>query len=223
MFPQVAPWIIEQSATGSVGPRLGNRHPWYAPHGCFPCDGDDAWVVIAVTGDAEWRSLCEAIERSDLYSDPALATVTGRRAAEDELEAAIAAWTRGRSADEAMEALQAKGVAAGVARGFNELMFYEPHLVARGFWQEVDRPYLERHLQSSAAFREEGEAYPIRFPAPTLGQSTREVLTRILGLTTAELDRLEAEQVIGEEPIAISVRRPRTAALLHEAAAAAEG
>jgi crotonobetainyl-CoA:carnitine CoA-transferase CaiB-like acyl-CoA transferase len=106
-----------------------------------------------------------------------------------------------------------------VARGFNELMFYEPHLMERGFWQEVDRPFLERHLQPSAAFREEGQPYPIRNAAPTLGQSTREVLTRILGLTAAELDRLEAERVIGETPIPLAQRRPRSAALLHAAAA----
>src|SRR5208282_1977518 len=122
--------------------------------------------------------------------------VEGRRAAEDKLEAAIAAWTRLHSPDEAMEALQAKGVAAGAARGFHELMLYEPQLTARGYWQDVPRPHLEWTMLPSPAFREDGEAYPIRFPAPTLGQSTREVLSRILGLSEAEMDRLEAAAVI---------------------------
>ena len=36
MLPLVAPWIIEQSIAGHVGPRLGNRHPEHVPHGCFP-------------------------------------------------------------------------------------------------------------------------------------------------------------------------------------------
>jgi crotonobetainyl-CoA:carnitine CoA-transferase CaiB-like acyl-CoA transferase len=52
ILPLVAPWIIEQSITGAVAPRLGNRHPVFVPHGCFGCAGDDGWVVIAVTGDA---------------------------------------------------------------------------------------------------------------------------------------------------------------------------
>ena len=45
------------------------------------------------------------------------------------------------------------------------------------------------------------------------------MLSRILGVTDAELDRLEAAAIIGETPIPISQRRPRSSALLHEAAA----
>ena len=219
LFPLAAPWMIEQSVTGSVGERLGARHPTYVPHGCFACDGHDAWVVIAVTDDDAWRALCGVIERADLAADPALATAAGRRAVEDALEAAIGAWTKTRSPDEAMEALQAAGVAAGAARGLAELLLYEPQLTARGFWQEVERPHTEWLQQPSPVFREDGRAYPVRRPAPTLGQSSREVLSRLLGLTGAELDRLEAAGVIGEVPIPAHQRRPRSSALLHEAAA----
>ena len=45
---------------GAVPPRLGNRHPRQAPHGCYPCRGDDAWVAIAVDSDDEWRALTRA-------------------------------------------------------------------------------------------------------------------------------------------------------------------
>jgi crotonobetainyl-CoA:carnitine CoA-transferase CaiB-like acyl-CoA transferase len=220
MLPLVGPWIVEQAATGKVGPRLGNRHPAFVPHGCFPCDGVDAWVVIAVTDDTAWWQLCQAIGRGDLADEPALATAAGRRAAEYRLEAAIADWTRQRSPDEAMEALQAAGVAAGAARGFHEVLLYEPHLTARGHWQDVPRPHLDYTQQPSPVFREDGAPYPIRRPAPTLGQATREVLSRILGLDTAALDRLEAAQVIGESPIPMAERRPRSSAVLHQQAAA---
>jgi crotonobetainyl-CoA:carnitine CoA-transferase CaiB-like acyl-CoA transferase len=223
LFPLVAPWLIEQSVTGRVSPRTGNRHPVYTPHGCFPCDGHDAWVVIAVTDDAAWRALCGVIGRTDLAGDPALATAAGRRAAEEQLEAAITVWTRERSPDEAMEALQAAGVAAGAARGLAEVVLFEPHLMARGYWQDVDRPHMEWSQQPSPAFREDGRPYPIRLAAPTLGQSSREVLTRILGLSGAELDRLEAAGVIGEAPIPAGQRKPRSSALIHAAAAQAAG
>ena len=66
LFPLVAPWLIEQVVTGKVGPRLGARHPQYVPHGVFPCDGDDAWIVVAVTDDKAWAALCAVIERPDL-------------------------------------------------------------------------------------------------------------------------------------------------------------
>ncbi|HLZ83327.1 MAG TPA: CoA transferase [Caulobacteraceae bacterium] len=223
LFPLAAPWVIEQSINGSVAPRRGNRHPWMAPHGCFRCSGDDAWVVVAVTGDEAWPALARTIGRADLAADPGLASAEGRRAREDELEAAIEAWTSGRSPDEAMVALQAQGVAAGAVRGLREVMETEPQLTARGFWQRIDRPFLGPHLQSSPVFREEGRPYPIRTPAPTLGQSTREVLTCVLGLSPAELDRLEATRIIGEAPVPMSERAPRSAALLREAEKAAVG
>ena len=218
LFPLIAPWLIEQAVTGATPPRTGNRHPHFVPHGCFPCEGDDAWVVIAVTDDAAWRALCGAIGRADLAADAGLATAAGRRAREDALEAAIAAWTRGRSPDAAMEALQAVGVAAGAARGLVEMVLYEPHLMARGYWQEVERPHMDFPQQPSPAFREEGRPYPIRRHAPTLGQSSREVLGRILGVGEAELDALEAAAIIGETPIPLSQRKPRSSALIHAAA-----
>ena len=37
---------------------VGNRHPVHAPHGASRCKGDDKWVAIAVTSDAEWPSRC---------------------------------------------------------------------------------------------------------------------------------------------------------------------
>jgi crotonobetainyl-CoA:carnitine CoA-transferase CaiB-like acyl-CoA transferase len=222
LFPLVAPWVIEQSTTGTTAPRRGNRHPWLAPHGCFRCAGEDAWVVVAVTSDEAWVALAQTIARPDLAADPSLATAQGRRAREDELEAAIEAWTSTRSPDEAMTRLQANGVAAGAVRGLREILASEPQLTARGYWQTVDRPHLGPHLQSSPVIREDGRPYAIRTPAPTLGQSTREVLSRLLGLSAADLDHLEEARIIGEKPVPMSARAPRSAAALREQARAAE-
>jgi crotonobetainyl-CoA:carnitine CoA-transferase CaiB-like acyl-CoA transferase len=221
LFPLVAPWVIEQSIKGEGGPRIGNRHPVHAPHGVFRCAGDDEWVLVAVTDDAAWRGLCAAMGRGDLAADASLATAQGRRDQQDRLEAAIGEWTLTRTPDEAMEALQARGVAAGAARAAWEVALADPHLLARGYWQEIDRAVLGPHIQPSPTFREEGEPYPIRFPAPTLGQYTREVLSRILGYTEGQLDALEAHAIIGEDPIPLSQRGPRSATLIHAAARAA--
>ena len=40
----------------------------------------------------------------------------------------------------------------------------------------------------------------IDWPAPTLGQQSREVLRELLGLSEQELDELEREGVTGTEP-----------------------
>ncbi|HEY1412753.1 MAG TPA: CoA transferase, partial [Rhodopila sp.] len=195
MLPLVAPALIEQSATGHIPPRTGNRHPRHVPQGCFRCAGNDAWVAVSITSDAMWRALCGAIGREDLAN----LTAEQRRTQQDELEALIATWTAGRTPDEAMAALQARGIAAGAVRTPLALT-EDPHLVARGFWRKLDRPFIGMHWQSSAAFREGPDAYPVRRVAPTLGQDNESILGGRLGLTRSDIDRLAASDVIGTIP-----------------------
>jgi crotonobetainyl-CoA:carnitine CoA-transferase CaiB-like acyl-CoA transferase len=195
MLPLVAPALIEQSATGRTPPRIGNRHTLYVPQGCFPCSGDDTWIAVSVTDDTMWQSLCAVLGRPDLAS----LTAAERRAQEDGLEQVIAAWTAGHGADEAMAALQAVGVAAGVVRTPMSLVD-DPHLKARGFWHRVDRLFIGMHWQSSAAFREGPDAYPIRRVAPTLGQDNETILRGRLGLSGEDMLRLAEADVIGTVP-----------------------
>jgi crotonobetainyl-CoA:carnitine CoA-transferase CaiB-like acyl-CoA transferase len=205
MFPLVAPWIIAQSALGTPGPRLGNRHPAQVPHGAFPCAGD-GWVAVAVTDDAAWGRLADLLGRADLAGLDAGA----RRGREDELEAILAAWTGGRDADAAMAALQGIGVAAGAVRWPTELR-QDPHLRARDFWQRQERAFLGTHDLPSAPFRPAGGApLPIRRAAPTLGQENAAVLSELLELSASEIAALEAEGIIGQDAIPVAGRKPRS-------------
>ena len=201
MVPLVASSLIEQSATGRVSDRLGNRHPTHVPHGCFQCSGKDSWLAIAVTSDAAWRGFAALLGRPDLADLDS----TARRAREDEIETIAAAWTARQDADAAMATLQGKGIAAGVARRPFHLLT-DPHLVARGFWHQVERPFIGTHYQTSAAFREGKNPYPPRRPAPTLGQDNDAILGGRLGLSRAALDGLAARGVIGTVP---NPRRPQ--------------
>jgi crotonobetainyl-CoA:carnitine CoA-transferase CaiB-like acyl-CoA transferase len=195
MLPLVAPALIEQSATGHVSARIGNRHRVHVPHGCFRCADDDAWLAVAVSNDAQWVAACNVLARPDL----ARLTTAQRRAREEELEALITAWTARHSAEDAMNLLQEAGVAAGVARLPFDLD-KDPHLVARGFWHRVVRPFIGPHWQSSAPWREGRDAYPIRRVAPTLGQDNAAILGGMLGLSTEDLERLAAADIIGTVP-----------------------
>ncbi|MGE4043775.1 MAG: CaiB/BaiF CoA transferase family protein [Acetobacteraceae bacterium] len=195
MLPLVAGPMIEQSALGHVSPRIGNRHPVYVPHGAFRCAGDDAWVVIAVRNDADWRALCQVLGRADLASLDAAA----RRSREDELETVITAWTGARDPDTAMETLQTAGVPAGAAR-LPLHLDRDPHLAARGFWHRVNRPFIGEHWQGSPAFREGATAPKPRLLAPTLGEHNAEILRGMLGLSEAEYARLAETEIIGTVP-----------------------
>jgi crotonobetainyl-CoA:carnitine CoA-transferase CaiB-like acyl-CoA transferase len=198
MLPLVAPSIIEQAATGNTSPRIGNRHPLFAPHGCFPCLGEDQWITLAVRSDSEWQALCRVMHRSDLAADPAFATAPGRREQEDRIEVAVRHWTATVRPDLAMVTLQDAGIPAGVARLPMDLPG-DPHLMQVGHWQPVVRPFMGPHLVPSVAYRESCSALPYKIEhlAPTLGQHNKEILGGLLGLSDREIEDLAAAGIIG--------------------------
>jgi crotonobetainyl-CoA:carnitine CoA-transferase CaiB-like acyl-CoA transferase len=198
MMPFAAPWIIAHSIDGKEPTKYGNRHPDFVPHGCFRCAGQDNWIVVAVSSDAMWPKLARLLGRADWAGDKTLKTAAARRNIESEIEVAIGAWTSAREPEAAMNALQAAGIAAGVARLPIELL-RDPQLHARGFIQEVDRAFIGKHPQPSMPFREGANPFPIRKPPPTLGQHNREILAGLLGLSDAEIEQLTRDGIIGTE------------------------
>ena len=198
LLPMAAPAIVEQSATGATSPRLGNRHARFVPQGCFPALGEDQWITISVRDDDEWQALCRAMRRPDLAADPQLKTAHGRRQHEDMIEAEIRKWTGIVRPDSAMVKLQAEGVPAGIAKLPMDLAA-DPHLWSVGHWQAVDKAFIGPHLIPLAAYREGDAETPakVRMLAPTLGRDNHDVLREVLGLTDAEIRRLEDTEVIG--------------------------
>ena len=47
--------LLDFAVNGRTEPRMGNQDPAMAPHGCYPCRGDDRWIAIAVADDVQWH------------------------------------------------------------------------------------------------------------------------------------------------------------------------
>lgn len=216
LLPMAAPSILEQSATGTTAPRIGNRHPHFVPQGCFPALGEDQWITISVRNDDDWQALCRAMRRPDLAADPQLKTAHGRRQHEDMIEAEVIKWTSIVRADSAMVKLQSLGVPAGIAKLPMDLA-HDPHLLAVGHWQPLDKVFVGPHLVPLNSYRE-GDAdkpAPVRSLAPTLGRDNHAVLREVLGLGEAELKALEEREVIGTVALP---PRPKNKAAAQDAA-----
>jgi len=193
MMQMVGPAMVAHSA-GRAPERSPFAHPDHVPSGVYPCRGDDQWIAVSVK-DESWTAFCTTIGRDDF------ATFTernARRTHADEINAALAAWTRAKTPDDAMAALQRAEIAAGVVRRPLDLID-DPHLLARNFWSVVERAYVGSHAQPAMAIREPSGAYPVRTPAPTLGEYNQPVLRDLLGLSDAEIDALERDGIIGSE------------------------
>ncbi|HET8880767.1 MAG TPA: CoA transferase [Solimonas sp.] len=137
---ETAAWLMGEQfiaaarAPASVAPR-GNRHAQFAPQGCYRCVGDDRWLTLTIRDDAEWSKLAARIGGSAL--DAAYATVDGRRAAHDALDALIDAWTASADAATLARELQRDGLAAGMVYTAADVVA-DAHLQARGWLQQVD-------------------------------------------------------------------------------------
>jgi crotonobetainyl-CoA:carnitine CoA-transferase CaiB-like acyl-CoA transferase len=191
--------LLALQLLGTAPAPLGNRHPWRAPQGCYPCRGHDRWLALSVGDDRQWEGLCAALGRPDLARDARFATFLGRWQHQDELDAIIVGWTRGLDAHEAMQALQQAGVpAAAVLDGAD--LARDEHLHARRFYVSLRHPDAGTHSYPGQPIRLGRTPATFRSDAPALGEHNRYVLQGLLGLSEEELERLEAAGIIGQRP-----------------------
>jgi crotonobetainyl-CoA:carnitine CoA-transferase CaiB-like acyl-CoA transferase len=190
----VAESQLEHEVLGLELERMGNRSPFAAPQGLYACQGDERWLAVAVEDDRQWEALRVALGWDD---EPGLSTTAGRRAAHDELDRRIAAWSSGQERDAAVAHLLAHGVPAAPAVDGRYLHFDE-QLAARGFFEEVEHPFVGRYGTPGLPFRLASVERWFDRAAPTLGQHNDEVLGGLLGLDEEEWTRLRASGVIGE-------------------------
>ncbi len=187
--------ILGFQMNGSMREPQGNRDDWYAPHGVYHCAGADRWIAIAVTTDAEWQALCRVIGRSDLAAEPRFAHASSRVTHQEELDAAVTAWTQHLDDYEAMKRLQAVGIPAGpsldIARVYHDVQLREG-----GYLTELQTRDGEVRVLPGLPWRfTDLEAPPIT-AAPVLGQHNTDVYKGLLGLSEAEIARLIEQQII---------------------------
>jgi formyl-CoA transferase len=184
--------VPEYSAFGAVRAAAGSALPGIAPSNAYRCS--DGYVLVAGNGDSIFRRLMTAIGRDDLGQAPDLADNAGRVARVAEIDAAIEAWTLGRTVAQVLDILGAAKVPAGkvyTARDIAE----DPHYRARDMiltqrtreGYEVEVPGVVPKLM--------GTPGSVRSAAPRLGEDTDAVL-RELGLTETQIAALREMQVV---------------------------
>ena len=198
--------LLDFAYNGRRTRRLGNRHQFWSPHGCYPCKGEDEWVTLAVRNDAEWRAFCQVLgpagksltDAEQKFGDP-----LDRHQHQDELDEVISRWTSTQGQYQVMEVLQAVGVPSGPVLNARGLLA-DPHFRARNFFETVDHPPqtgLGRREYMGRGWKLSDSDLRLRKPAPLLGEHNDYVLRQVLGLTQAEIANLRKEGAIGDEPL----------------------
>ena len=188
--------ILDYGLNGRIMTRQGNRHDAKAPHNTYRCKGELSYISIAVSNDEEWDALCRAMGNPAWADDDKFSDSLSRWKNRNELDGHIEAWTLGSEPYELTERLQAAGVAAFPSLS-NRGVVEDPHLNARGFFEEWDHPEVGRRKYDGMLFKMNKTPGKITSRAPNVGEHNDYVFGEILGLSQEEIDKLTEEKVIG--------------------------
>lgn len=186
---------LETSVNGDDPKPRGNHYALAAPHGVYPCQGEDRWCVISVRDDAEWRSFCRVIGRAELVSDGRFTTLQSRLTNRGELDAIVKQWTGALPAEEIMTRCQATGVPASVVQTGADLL-KDPQLRHRNYFS----PFAESLIgpfeipRSGFVFKGVPED-PLKLPA-RLGSDNEQILGELLGYDQATIEQWRQEEVL---------------------------
>jgi crotonobetainyl-CoA:carnitine CoA-transferase CaiB-like acyl-CoA transferase len=191
----MAPAVLDAQINGHVHEPEGNRDPHAAPHGVYPCKGQDEWCAIAVFNDEEWRAFCRAAEKPDWESDPRFSSAADRKAHEAELDRLIAGWSAHFDPRVIVERLQSAGVRAGVVQSVPDL-FSCPQLAHRHQWVELPHAEFGTFEHLAPPFILSETPSELRRSSPLLGEHNDYVFEHIVGLSPEEIQILKDERVI---------------------------
>lgn len=192
----VGPAFMDYAMNGrNAGPK-GNGHPLAAaaPHGVFPCAGDDRWISIAVLTDGEWIQLTKTMGNPEWADRGEFAHTAGRVAHAEEINASLAAWTAQFDDYGLATTLQSAGVAAAPVLNVGDLL-KDPHYRQRGTYIEVTHPLGFKETIYGAYVKTSRTEAAVT-PGPVMGRDNEHVFKDILGLPVEDYDRLVADQVI---------------------------
>jgi crotonobetainyl-CoA:carnitine CoA-transferase CaiB-like acyl-CoA transferase len=192
---------LEAQLTGQHTGRFGNRAQVnWAPHGAYPCRGDDEWITIAVQTDEQWRAFTAIIGAPIWFTDVRFMTAKGRKTHEDELDRYVAEFTRGEERYALMKRLQDRDIPSAVVQNAADRCERDQQLKERGYF--VKMPHSEIGIWPIENFPARFTTMPVDVGglpgrgAPVMGEDNDYVYGTLLGLSSAEIATLKEEWVI---------------------------
>jgi crotonobetainyl-CoA:carnitine CoA-transferase CaiB-like acyl-CoA transferase len=188
--------LVDAQRDDADPPRQGARDPRHAPQGVYPCAGDDRWIAISVTDDAEWHALARCL---DLDAGLAALDRATRQARHEEIDAAIARATLRDDRIALTHRLQQVGVLAAWLSDARDLC-ENTELDTQGFWFGGTQACGTSRREAGAVIRFDATPCQFRRSAPRLGEHNAEVLREWLGFDRVAIDELVGLGVLVETP-----------------------
>ena len=196
LLPHAVHGIVHQSVYHQPPKRQGNYHPDYFIHAVFACAGEEQWLLLQVETQEQWVLASGLIPLLKAFDN---LTADERRAQFSNIQASLVDWMATQQITMLMHQFQSAGIMAVALNRVADLMD-DPHLLARGYMQFIERDFMGQQPHPISPWRVGQDPITIKTSAPTLGQHNRRVLGGMLGLCDAQLEALGRQGVIGSKP-----------------------
>jgi benzylsuccinate CoA-transferase BbsF subunit len=195
--PALLDYTVNGRKARREGRPIGNRSEWpaRAPHGIYRALGEDQWIAIACRSDAEWQTL-SAVIGEEWAKEAQWRSLEGRLTAQDELDRAMDEWCAGQDKFDLHKRLQQAGIAAAAVLDARERIDLDPANDLFDLWPEVTHTAMGKVRVDGLPVRFSKTPQEISRGAPCLGEHNEQVLSGLLGMTSAEIADLRAEGVI---------------------------
>ena len=178
---------------GHVRERMGADIGYVCPHSHYET-ADAKWIALACSNDEMFGRLASAMDMPGLSSEAMYGRKDKRLLARAEVNRLVAAWVKGFTARDVLARCARADVPAGLINSIADI-FEDPQYKARGNIAshpsrigELAVPDVVPRLSATPG--------AIRWLGPALGEHTREVLRRVLGMDDREVDALRERKVV---------------------------
>lgn len=187
------------ASNGAFTPSAGGQHHFVlAPVGFFK--GNSRYMVIMCATPKQWESLCAAMDKPELITDPRFLDHPERLNNLDALIKIIEDWIKEIGDDEEIGRIMKKHWVPHAPVLTVPEAIRQPHPIERGNVLTVRDDILGEFQIPGIPFRFSEFPGHLQFDAPLLGEHNEEVLCQHLGLATDEIRKLEQDGVLTSEP-----------------------
>ena len=195
--PALLDWTVNGRPARREGQPHSNRSQWppMAPHGIYPCEGDDEWVAIACRTQGDWEQLAGVVGE-DWCSAPEFSDLESRLGAQDQLDANLGKWSAARTKFDVEHDLRDACVPVAPVLKPEERIDLDPSTGDFGLWPTVTHSEMGEVRVDGQPVHFSKTDWEMTRGAACLGEHTEEVLTNLLGLSSDDVAELRAEGVV---------------------------
>ncbi|MBS95998.1 MAG: CoA transferase [SAR202 cluster bacterium] len=201
----ISEYLMDWISNTRLPSRIGNRHPQYAPQGCYPTNEDDRWITISAINQKQWENLCDFMNRKDLLDDPRFLNNELRITNHDEIDKIISEFTKNFERFELTEHLQKLEIPSGPVLDVRDSSISKHHW-DRGFLERVDGPKergIGPRVLIARPWHLNKSNIKIKGYGPALGDGNDDILNNLLAKSKSFIQTMHDMDIVNEIPTRI--------------------